>query len=98
MASWLQERTATVIVDNAKSASYTIRNAVFQGTVWGPPPWNTYFGRSAKVITDEVFLETLFADDLNAYKEYLTRKSCKISSDARPSCMPVIQKPENAAQ
>ena len=69
IANWLQERTA-IVVDGVKSAPHVIRDAVFQGTVWGPPLWNTYFGDSGRVINDEGFLETLFADDLNAYKEY----------------------------
>ena len=44
VASWLEGREAFVVVDGACSQSASLRNMVFQGTVWGPPLWNTYFG------------------------------------------------------
>ena len=58
---------ARVVVDGVGSDLMEIANAVFQGTVLGPPLWNTFFGN---VLTPAKSLEAvsdLFADDLNAF-------------------------------
>ena len=41
--AYLQPRQAQVIVEGAASDQFVIRNTVFQGTVLGPPLWNTFF-------------------------------------------------------
>ena len=43
---------------------------VFQGTVWGPCLWNAFFGDSVWAVRFEGFGVIVFADDLNAFKEY----------------------------
>ena len=37
LASWLQSRTAHVVVEGATSGAMALDHMVFQGTVWGPP-------------------------------------------------------------
>ena len=34
--SWLETRTAQVVVEGVRSSEATLTNQVFQGTVWGP--------------------------------------------------------------
>ena len=68
--SWLQNRPSVVIVGNAKSSERELSNSVFQGTVWGPPLWNTYFEDAHQAVRKEHFVETVFADDLNCFKCY----------------------------
>jgi hypothetical protein len=43
---------------------------LFQGTVFGPPLWNTFFEDAAEAIHEWMFSETVYADDLNAYREF----------------------------
>ena len=38
--SWLETRTASVVVGGSRSALMKMLNMVFQGTVWGPSLWN----------------------------------------------------------
>ena len=75
VSSWLEERTAEVVVEGAYSDKAALSNSVYQGTVWGPPLWNVFFedARLPKNAAD--YTEALFADDLNAYKSY--GASCK---------------------
>ena len=58
---------------------------VFQGTVFGPPLWNTFFEDAAEAIHELLYSEVVYADDLNAYREfpgitpnYKTRASLKL--------------------
>ena len=41
--AYLQPRRATVVVEGTMSDEMEIANTVFQGTVLGPPLWNTFF-------------------------------------------------------
>ena len=41
--SWLQPRTARVVLDGSASDEIGMTNMVYQGTVWGPCLWNCYF-------------------------------------------------------
>ena len=43
LASWLESRTARVIVQGKQSASVRMENMIYQGTVLGPPLWNAFF-------------------------------------------------------
>ena len=70
MASWLDKRTSTVIVDGAQSTSRCLQNSVYQGTVWGPPLWNIFFEDSRHPINAQGFIETVFADDCNAFRGF----------------------------
>ena len=46
-----------------------MENQVFQGTVWGPSLWNTYFEDAQDAIAIHDFIGMMFADDLNSFKE-----------------------------
>jgi len=73
--SWLRARWAEVVVNGAKSAKMKLQDMVFQGTVWGPMFWNVFYQDADKAIRSNGFLEIVFADDLNAFKEYDSTKS-----------------------
>ena len=68
IGSWLDPRSASVVVGGAKSRPFTIKDMVFQGTVLGPQLWNLFFEDAAKAINEFMFEEVVYADDLNAYK------------------------------
>ena len=55
LASWLRERTAAVVVDGATSRLVSMKDMVYQGTVWGPALWNVYFAGANGVIEAEGF-------------------------------------------
>ena len=66
--SWLRKRCAHIIVSGEKSDTMYLKDMVFQGTVWGPPLWNTHYADSKRPIRKTWFQEIVFADDLNAWK------------------------------
>ena len=68
--SWLRKRLAHVIVGGSQSDPMALENMVFQGTVWGPPLWNSFYADSRRPIQKAGFQEIVFADDLNAWKKY----------------------------
>ena len=43
---------------------------VYQGTVLGPPLWNIYYADAAIAVKVHGFLEIVFADDLNCFKDF----------------------------
>ena len=68
--SWLRDRSAKVVVGGGQSAPMTMRNMVFQGTVWGPTLWNLFFEDSREPVNEAGFEEAVYADDLNAFREF----------------------------
>jgi len=70
LSSWLSNRTAHVVVGGAQSVPVEMADMVYQGTVWGPPLWNTFFGDSCGAIRSTGFSEVVYADDLNAFKAF----------------------------
>ena len=70
--SWLEERRAVVVVDSASSPDIILEDSVYQGTTWGPPLWNFFFADASVPIQDAKFTESTFADDLNAFRGFLT--------------------------
>ncbi|CAE8584050.1 unnamed protein product [Polarella glacialis] len=68
IGSWLRDRRAHVVVDGVLSAQFILRDMVFQGTVWGPPLWNSFFEDARKAVNSAAFTETIFADDLNCFR------------------------------
>lgn len=69
-ASWLRARTARVVVGGVYSEAMTLENMVFQGTVWGPVLWNAFYKDALRAVREAGFTESVYADDLNAYKSY----------------------------
>ena len=43
LSSWLECRNAYVIIENAQSHHFVLKDMIFQGTVLGPPLWNIFF-------------------------------------------------------
>ena len=41
---------------------------VFQGTVLGPDLWKTFFEDAREAIREALYEESVYADDLNAYR------------------------------
>ena len=70
LSSWLADRTSKVVVGGFTSCAEPLTDSVFQGTVLGPPLWNTFFADSTRPLTKKGFASTAFADDLNAWKAY----------------------------
>ena len=70
MESWLGDRSAHIVVNGATSDLITLRNMVYQGTVWGPILWNIFFKDASAAIVDMGFKDITYADDLNAFREY----------------------------
>ena len=68
--SWLRERKGYVIVSGEKSRPMSLRDMVFQGTVWGPSLWNAFFGDCVCAIRGCLFDVVIYADDCNAFKRY----------------------------
>ena len=68
--SYLAPRNANVVVQGCESATFTIEDEVFQGTVLGPPLWNVFFREIDDTIQRCLFRLAKFADDLTAYRNY----------------------------
>ena len=70
LESWLEAREANVVVEGQMSKIMELLDMVYQGTVWGPPLWNAFYGDARTAVHKCGFTEVVFADDLNAFKEY----------------------------
>ena len=68
--SWLRDRKGRVVVTGAETAQMELRDQVFQGTVWGPMLWNTYYADAKEAVQKTQLREIIFADDLTALREY----------------------------
>ena len=69
-ASWLRARPAKVAVGGTFSEALGLLDMVFQGTVWGPQLWNSFFGDASKPVRKCGFEEIVYADDLNGFKAF----------------------------
>ena len=70
LRSYLCAREASVVVGSEFSRRVPLRDTVFQGTVLGPPLWNTFFADVRHRIQQEGFYEVCFADYLNPFCTY----------------------------
>jgi hypothetical protein len=70
LKSFLAPRTAHVVVDGEMSDPFVLDDTVFQGTVLGPPLWNTFFADESEVMAVTHTLESKFADDLAHYRVF----------------------------
>ena len=69
LISWLDPRSAQVIVDDKASHQFCLKDMVYQGTALGPPLWNLFFASSRHAVNAHDFTEVVFADDLNSYRK-----------------------------
>ena len=67
LQSWLEDRLSSVVVGGAFSSDTILADSVFQGTVLGPPLWNTFYADASRAIRRHGFIETIFADDFNCW-------------------------------
>jgi hypothetical protein len=70
LSSWLRQRTSRIVVGGAQSDAMLLRDMVFQGTVLGPDLWNLFFADASQATKELFFTEVVYADDLNAYREF----------------------------
>ena len=68
LGSWLDRRSAHVIVDGKESRAIPMEDMVYQGTVFGPFLWNAFFADAGLAVAAADFLQLMFADDLNAIR------------------------------
>ena len=70
LESWLRERQARVVVSGKCSDPMSLHEMVFQGTVLGPSLWNTFFCDSGDYFADKGYVQAVYADGLNAFREF----------------------------
>ena len=70
LESWLRTRRAHVIVGGARGCELSLRDMVYQGTVWGPWLWNIFYEDARLAVHAALFREIIFADDLNAFRAF----------------------------
>ena len=68
--AYLAPRTGQVLVQGSCSDCFEIDDSVFQGTVLGPPLWNTFFADVSAPASSTGGRESIFADDLNVFQEF----------------------------
>jgi hypothetical protein len=86
--SWLRQRTANIVVGGEYSEGMKLLNMVFQGTVLGPMLWNMFFEDARRAIKELFFTEAVYADDLNAYREF----SSQVSDETVKGSIDICQK------
>ena len=92
VGDWLEERTAKVVVEGEHSETAVLRDSVYQGTVWGPPLWNVFFEDARLAVNQAGYKEALFADDLNAYKDYAGKLSNEVLMEEMSDCQATLHK------
>ena len=70
LLSYLQPRRAVVVVEGICSDEVEIANQVFQGTVLGPPLWNTFFSDVVRPASSSGGDPSIFADDLSVFQKF----------------------------
>jgi hypothetical protein len=71
--SWLGARTAKVDVGGCRFVMVPLTNMDFQGTVWGPMLWISFYAFPSKPIRKSI-IENIVAGDLNAFKIYRSKE------------------------
>ena len=92
ISSWLAERRSSVVVEGSRSRPRPLANSVYQGTVWGPPLWNIHYSDVKTVIRHEGFSETVYADDLNAFKSFPRGSSPQMISAKLRQCQSSVHR------
>ena len=91
LASWLSDRASQVVLGGATSTAEVLANSVFQGTVLGPPLWNTFFGDARRALACKGFKESVFADDLNTWKAFLVSRHAGAPHEALLAELSAVQ-------
>ena len=75
IADWLVGRRGEVIVQGFSSDCFPLSHMIYQGPVWGPPLWNLFFADAPLAVRRCGFQEIIYADDLNAFRNFLNSVS-----------------------
>ena len=70
-AAWLAEQKAVVLCGGKQGDPIRLKDMIYQGTVWGPWLWNLFYEDARLALLVHDFQETVFADDLNAFRAFL---------------------------
>ena len=62
------------MVGGQASPEEPLANSVFQGTVLGSPLWNIFYADARKPVNKKGYVESVFADDFNAWKGFAANK------------------------
>ena len=92
LQGWLQQRTAYVAVEGKHSQAAELKNMVYQGTVLGPPLWNTFFEDSRQAVNSCGYEDTYFADDLNCYRSYSRTCNNEVVKEELEECQQELHK------
>ena len=90
--AYLVPRIGNVVVQGNHSVDMILENTVFQGTVLGPPLWNSFFADVSIPAKSTGGRESMFADDLNVFQEFDRRKSLAEVQDTLQSCRENVHK------
>ena len=69
-AAWLAERNAVVLCGGKQGDQIRLKDMIYQGTVWGPWLWNLFYEDARLALLVHEFQESVFADDLNAFRAF----------------------------
>ncbi len=61
-----------------------LRDMIYQGTVWGPWPWNLFYEDARLALHVHSFLDVVFAYDLNAFRSFpLAIPNTELTTESR---------------
>ena len=84
--AYLAPRKGKVVVQGSASEEYVLEDTVFQGTVLGPPLWNSFLSDVCASASSTGGNEAVFADDLNVFKLFDLLTSLEDVTDNLSEC------------
>ena len=92
MLIYLSPRRGQVVIQGAFSDEFEIANSVFQGTVLGPPLWNSFFSDVSLPATSTGGKGQMFADDLNVFQTFDRNEPLDKCKDILNQCKNKVHK------
>ena len=92
LESWLAKRRANVVVGGVESVNILMQDMVYQGTVWGPVLWNSFFADAVRALIKAQFESIVYADDLNAYRLFPNQTEQSVIDRSLRSCQDELHK------
>ena len=91
--SWLQQRTARVVVDGQRSDNMLLKNMFFlRAPCWAPPSGTSSTRMPGAQSMRQASLEIVYADDLNGFKEFEHNASVdSVMAEAAKKCQSELQ-------
>ena len=65
---------------------------VYQGTVWGPWLWNIFYEDARQALHAMSYLEIVYADDLNAFREFSLQEPNSYLMECAKGCQQELHK------